>query len=105
MALAYKQLAQVQAASGVTTLYTTPAAAQTIVKSITVVNTDTSPRWIKMWNNGTADGDLILPQTTIPAGGYAIYDGTITMATTDTLSIQGEVGSKLTFTVHGAEVT
>lgn len=104
MALYYKQIAQTQAASGVSTLYTVPASTQAIIKGITVVNTDTSPRWIKIWNNGTADGDLILPQTTIPAGGYSVFDGTITMAATDTLSIQGEVGSKLTFTVHGAEV-
>lgn len=105
MALAYKQLAQAQATTSAATLYAAPTATQAIIKGIRVVNTDTVPRWIKIWNNGTTDADLILPQTSIPAGGWAEYDGTITMAAADTISIQGEVASKITFTVHGAEVT
>lgn len=105
MAQSYKQLAQTQAASSATAVYTVPAATQAIVKHMRIVNTDTVPRWIKLWNNGTTDADLILPQTTIAAGGWAEFDGTITMAAADTLSAQGEVASKITITLHGAEVT
>lgn len=109
MPLAYKQLAQTQIGTSAATLYTTPAATQTIIKSIRIVNTDSSPRWVKLWNNagaaGTTDADLILPQTSIPAGGWAELDSTLTMAAADTLSAQAEVASKVTITVHGAEVT
>lgn len=105
MAQSYKQLAQTQAATSATAVYTAPADTQAIVKHMRIVNTDTVPRWIKLWNNGTSDSNLILPQTNIPAGGWAEFDGTITMAATNTISAQGEVASKITITIHGAEVT
>lgn len=105
MAETYKKLAQAQAGSSAGTLYTTPAATQTIIKHVRIVNTDTIGRWVKLWQAGTTDANMILPQTTISAGGWAEFDGTICMAAAETLSAQGEVASKLTITVEGVEIT
>lgn len=105
MAQSYKQLAQTQVSSSAATVYTSPSGTQAIIKHIRIVNTDTVPRWIKLWNKGTADANLILPQTSIAAGGWAEFDGTITMAAADTIAAQAEVSSKITLTIHGAEVT
>ena len=105
MALAYKQLAQSQIGTSAATFYTSPAGTQTIIKQLRIVNTDTVPRWIKLGNNGSADANLILPQTTIAAGGWAEFDGTLTLAAGETIVAQAEVASKLTMTAHGAQVT
>lgn len=105
MTLAYKQLAQSQIGTSSATFYTSPALTQTIIKHIRIVNNDTVPRWVKMWNNGSADSNIILPQTTIAAGGWAEFDGTLTLAAADTIVCQAEVASKVTMTAHGAQVT
>lgn len=107
MAETFKKLAQAQAGTSAATLYTSPASAgnSTIIKSIRIVNTDTSARWVKLYQAGTADSNLILPQTTIPAGGWAEFNGSLVMSNNETLSSQGEVASKLTITVSGVEIT
>jgi hypothetical protein len=107
MAETFKKLAQAQAGTSAATLYTSPATAgnSTIIKSIRIVNTDTSARWVKLYQAGTADSNLILPQTTIPAGGWAEFNGSIVMSNNETLSSQAEVASKVTITVSGVEIT
>lgn len=107
MAEIFKKLAQGQAGTSASTLYTSPATAgnSTIIKSIRIVNMDTSARWIKLFQAGTADSNVILPQTTIPAGGWAEFNGSIVMSNNETFSYQGEVASKLTVTVSGVEIT
>lgn len=101
----YKKLYQGQLSSAAATLYTVPSATQTIIKGIRIVNTDTSDRTVKLWHDGTADTNLILPATTIKAGGWGEFDGVITMETADTLSGEASVASKLTVTIYGLEVS
>lgn len=101
----YKRIAQTQPGTSAATVYTTPASTQTIVKHIRIVNTDTLPRWVKLWQAGTADSNLILPQTSIPAGGWAEFDGTICLSAAETISASAEVASKVTLTIEGVEIT
>jgi hypothetical protein len=49
--------------------------------------------------------NVILPQVTIAAGGWAEFDGVLCLPASQTLSVIGEVASKLSVTVEGAEIT
>ena len=108
----FKLLAQDRAASltaghADNARYTVPANHETIVKSIQVVNTDTSARWFKAFHStGTTydDESCITPQLTVAAGGMAVFEGTITMDASDTLGFDLEVVDKITFTVYGDEI-
>lgn len=101
----YKKIAQAQPGTSATTLYTVPSATQAIVKHIRVVNTDSTARTIKFWHDGNSDERVILPATSIRAGGWAEFDGTITLEASDTLSAQASVGSKVTVTIYGLEIS
>ena len=105
MADSYKKLAQGYVSSSAAAIYTVPGATQAIVKHIRIINTDTANRWVKLWDGGTADTNLIIPQTYVAAGGYIEIDGPICMAATIVLNGQAEVASKLVITVYGVEIT
>lgn len=104
---AFKKIAQTQVAGSpsTSTLYTVPAGTQTVIRHIRVVNTAVNDRTLKLWHDGTADSNVILPPTTVKAGGWAEFDGTITMETGDTLIGQASSGSSLTLTAYGLEVS
>jgi len=70
----YKILDQRQLASSAATIYTAPASTTTFVKSITVVNNDTSVRTFRLFINGTAAANAITPLFEIQPGGQAIYE-------------------------------
>ena len=84
-----------------------PITLTTIVKSITVVNTDTQPRTINLYfapAGVAANARRIAPQNmTIPAGGMAIADQEITMGSTDTLLGDASVGGKLDYVISGIQ--
>jgi hypothetical protein len=106
MAEEYKRLYQVQvAASPSTSTYTATAGRQTIIKQIRIANTSSSSSaTIKMWNGGSTDPYVILPPTTIDAGGFGEFEGTITLAASDTLVFQASSATTLTVTVYGVEI-
>lgn len=101
----YKRIYQGQLTTPATPVYIVPTATQSIIKHMRIVNLDTVPRWVKMWQGGTADANIILPQVSIPAGGWMEFDGVITMEATSQLSAQVEIIGKITLTVEGVEVT
>src|SRR6478736_4217036 len=74
----YKILDQRQLASSPATLYTVPASTTTFIKTITVVNNDTTARTIQFFVNiggaGVTAADAITPVTSIPTGGMAVYE-------------------------------
>jgi len=88
--------------------FTVDTAHEAIVKSIHVVNTDTSAaRWFKVYHStGTTydDTTAITPELTIPAGGMAVFDGTITMDAADTLGFDVSIVDKITISVYGDEI-
>jgi hypothetical protein len=105
MSDAFRKLYQGQVPASATTLYTVPAVTTAIVKHIRAVNGTASDRTLKLWHDGTADANLILPAATIVAGGWAEFDGNILMEAGDTLSGQASVATAITVTVYGDEVT
>ena len=108
----FKLLAQDQCDSltaGATTnaRFTVDTSHEAIVKSIHVVNTHTSAAWFKVYHStGTTydDTTAITPELTIPAGGLAVFDGTITMDAADTLGFDVSIVDKITISVYGDEI-
>jgi hypothetical protein len=102
----FKKLYQGQPGTSATTLYTVPGSTTAIVKHISIVNTASgSTHTIRLWHDGTANSNLILPVVTMASGGFATFDGTILMEASDTLSAQADAGTVLTVTVYGDEVS
>jgi hypothetical protein len=103
----FKTLYQNQLTTAANTLLYGPigAGTQTIVKQIRVVNTDTAACGISFYTNGTAAANIILPEISVDAGGFAEFEGTITLGATNTLYAKASVASCLTVTVYGLEIT
>ena len=71
----FLRMYQGQPGNSPTTLYTAPAVTQSLIKTIIVINTDSSPRSIQFFANGTAGTNAVLPSgITIDAGSMAIYE-------------------------------
>ena len=105
----FKMLAQVQPGTSATTIYgAVPANHETIVKGIQIVNNDTEALTITLFHADGAttatEATTILPPATIPAGGWATYDGTITMEVGDYLRGTASQATEITVTVYGDEI-
>ena len=74
-----KKLAQTTLLTTTSVIYTVPAATQAHIKYISVVNSDASDRTFTLYHDGSATVNLILPTSTIVAGGFAEYNGDIFM--------------------------
>ena len=46
----------------------------------------------------------IIPEATLPAGGWAEFDGTITMDAADVLGGDAEQNTEITITIYGDEI-
>jgi len=73
------------------------------VKHITLVNYSVSNRTVKLWHDGNADTNYIMPEVTIQAGGWAEFDGVICMEAADTLKADASAATSITYTIHGLE--
>ena len=103
----FKLLHQSQLSTTAGALYTVPANHETIVKNITVVNNDTEALWFSLFHTtGTtySEATTIIPEATIAAGGWAKWEGSMTMDASDVLGGDGEQASELTITVWGDEI-
>ncbi len=102
----YKLLYQGQLASSVATLATVGSGKAWLIKSMQVVNNDTSARTFQLLRQGTAASNIITPPAmSVPAGGMAEWDGTMALAATETLRGFASVATMVTLTVSGDEVT
>ena len=100
-----KRLAQGTLPSSAGTLYTVPGATSTIVKKITLANPTGTDRTARLTNGGTADANVILPAVTIPAGGFAEWEGSMTLAAADTISGVASAATAITYSIYGDEVS
>ena len=111
MAETYKKLGQALIGdTNANTMYPCPASTSTIVKHIRLTNVDTSNSChVKLYHldsGGTAGtGNQILPQTTVQAGGWAEFEGTIILEAADFLQIQCENASDINYVVYGMELS
>ena len=103
----FKLLHQSQLSTTAGALYTVPANHETIIKNITVVNNDTEALWFTLFHTtGTtySEATTIFPEATIAAGGWAEWEGSMTLDADDILGGDGEQASELTITVWGDEI-
>ena len=103
----FKLLHQSQLSTTAGALYTVPANHETIIKSISVVNNDTEALWFTLFHTtGTtySEATTIIPEATIAAGGWAEWEGAITMDASDVLGGDAEQASEITITVWGDEI-
>ena len=93
------------------TTYTVPAATNSILATITVVNVSTStPATIKVWQTPTAatavgDAYVIQPTITLQAGEKMVMTGPKTISDGVTIKVQSSVANVLNCLIEGAELT
>lgn len=99
-----KALANGQLAAAKATLYTVPALTFTIVKSITLVNTDASARTVNLYVKPAATSRRIIPlNLSIPAGGSYVYDDGITLEAGDVIEGDASVANVVDYVINGTE--
>lgn len=90
-------------ASGSSTIFTGTTAHVYSIKSIRVVNTDAAnAKTLLLGIGGVAAANQILPTITIDAGGWAEWDGLITLTGTETLQATASA-TGLTITISGLD--
>lgn len=107
MADTYKRLYQGVAGTTAAAAYTVPGSTSAIVKSMRIVNYSGAAATIKLWHGtgGAADANVILPEVSVDAGGFAEFDGTLTMAAADIIYAQAGTVTSITLTIYGLEIT
>ena len=101
--VAIKTIGDGQLANTKGTLYTAPSSTQTIVKHITVVNTDSAARTFNLYfNNGTSRQITAVDQS-LAIGAIYEWDGTLTLEAGDLIEGVGEVASQLDYVISGVE--
>ncbi len=95
--------------TGVTTAFTVLGGTTSILMYIHIVNNDTSDRTVEVWadSDGTSAGntELIVPGMTVPANDVLSMRVWIPLATGSTIKIRGSVGSVLSITLAGNNIT
>lgn len=92
----------VNAASGTSTIFTGTAAHTYTIRSIRMVNTTSAAITVKLGIGGVTDALLILPATSIDAGGWAEFDGVLVLSGTETLQAN-TTATGVTITVAGLD--
>lgn len=96
-------LGPVAVASGSSTLFTGTAGHTYSIKHMRIINTDpTNAKTILLGIGGVAAANQILPTVTIEAGGWAEWDGLITLTGTETLQATASA-TGLTITLSGLD--
>jgi hypothetical protein len=91
----------------VATLYTAPANTVGIIKSISVLNVTEVPgllTTVKIWQDGNADANVILPKTNLAPQERAHFNGMISVDAGGTIKAQAGAGNIITITGWGVEI-
>jgi hypothetical protein len=87
-------------------LYTVPALTDTIIKTITLVNTDASPVDVNLYINSSGTNRKIIPSDMQLKAGYSLEtDEEYTLEAGDTVRGDADTASVVDFTIHGVEET
>jgi len=109
MAEAFKRLAQGYFGSSVAKLYDVPSSTEGIIKAINISNNTATAREVTLYhgNNGeTPDNEqVILPGVSIEAGGFAEWEGTMTMAALTEIHGFAAAADVITYTIWGLEIS
>lgn len=105
MTITIKQLANGQLPNSTGDLYTVPAVTTALIKSITLVNTNTTTEAVNLYvlkASGTAR--RIIPKATSLAAGYLLVaDDNYTLGAGDKIQGDTTTASKVDFVVSGVE--
>jgi hypothetical protein len=92
----------VNIASGTSTIFTGTTAHVYTIKQMTIVNATAGAITVKLGIGGVTDALLIMPTSTIDAGGFAEWEGMRVLTGTQTLqALTSATG--LTFTMDGLD--
>lgn len=109
MAIALKNLGQVNLTVATQTVYTVPASTTTAVRDMMICNVDSSARTVTVWldHDGTTANDTtaILDAVTIPANDFIHWSGFQVMVATATIKAACSSDNTITITVAGLEQT
>ena len=87
-------------------LYEAPSGTTTIVGHIRLSNTSGASKTAKLWQNGVANTNIVLPNLTIEGGGWAEFTGSIILDAGDKLYGLASVDSvSISYNIYGLEVT
>ena len=105
MTVEIKSLSDGQLADAKATIYTTPAATQTIINRITLVNTNTSTETVNLYfkASGGTSRRIIPKDYSLIAAALFIMDDAITLEAADILEGDTTTASKVDFVVSGME--
>ncbi len=105
MTIAIKSLADGQLGITKATLYTAPAATQTIVKRVTLVNTSSSPVNVNLYfkASGGTSRRITPKDLEIEGNGLAVVDDEQTLEAADIIEGDATFGSTVDFTISGVE--
>ena len=105
MAETYKKLIQELVDETNDTFITVDSNTTVIIKSMRAVNTTGTAATLKLFHDGTAAVNLILPFVTIAANGWGEFEGSIIMEAADTLVGISGTDAAINLTVYGLELT
>lgn len=104
MALSIKALADGQLPAAKGTLYTVPGATQTILRSITLVNTDSVARTVNIYVNRTGTSRRIIPKDqSIQPGASTHVAIIVTLEAGDLVEGDASVATIVDYTLSGVE--
>jgi hypothetical protein len=102
--MSIKALASGQLAGSKGTLYTVPGSTQAVVKSITLVNTDSVTRTVNLYVNTAGTSRRICPKDlSLPAGAMFELDRVITLEAADLIEGDASTATVVDFVISGAE--
>ena len=105
MAETYKKIVQELVDDSNDTLLTVAANTTVIIRSMRAVNTTGTASTLKLFHDGTAAVNMILPFVSIEGNGWAEFDGVEIMEASDTLKASTGTADKITYTIYGLELT
>ena len=105
MGMTVKSLADGQLPNTKGALYTTPASTETIIKTISLVNTDTSARAVNLYVKTGTSRRIIPNNMSLGIGYMMVYDDDLTLEAGDLIEGDAAVASKVDYTINGVEKT
>ena len=105
MGSAIKSLADGQLAATKGTIYTTPAATQTIVKRITLVNTDTVARAVNLYfkASGGTSRRITPKDYSLAVGALLVMEDEVTLEAADIIEGDAAAATVVDYVVSGIE--
>lgn len=102
---AIKSLADGQLAAAKGTIYTTPAATQTIVKRITLVNADTVARAVNLYfkASGGTSRRITPKDYSLAVGALMVMDDEVTLEAADIIEGDAAAATVVDFCISGIE--